>query len=127
MRISDGSSDVCSSDHPTNRRPKTLALVKQPGHSKMACLRHRLSCGSDSQETDRRRTRPMTMPLGELTQRQEMSDDPSNISSSTQTEEHTSELQSLMRISYAVFCLQKKITATDHTQNTTPQNIDILP
>src|SRR3546814_2337003 len=26
------------------------------------------------------------------------------------TEEHTSELQSLMRISYAVFCLQKKTT-----------------
>src|SRR3546814_1597791 len=26
------------------------------------------------------------------------------------SEEHTSELQSLMRISYAVFCLQKKIT-----------------
>src|SRR3546814_4598234 len=28
--------------------------------------------------------------------------------SSTRSEEHTSELQSLMRISYAVFCLQKK-------------------
>src|SRR3546814_6742041 len=27
------------------------------------------------------------------------------------SEEHTSELQSLMRISYAVFCLQKKTTA----------------
>src|SRR3546814_6540739 len=27
------------------------------------------------------------------------------------SEEHTSELQSLMRISYAVFCLQKKITS----------------
>src|SRR3546814_13978836 len=27
------------------------------------------------------------------------------------SEEHTSELQSLMRISYAVFCLKKKITA----------------
>src|SRR3546814_7639603 len=27
---------------------------------------------------------------------------------STRTEEHTSELQSLMRISYAVFCLKKK-------------------
>src|SRR3546814_6454648 len=26
----------------------------------------------------------------------------------TRSEEHTSELQSLMRISYAVFCLQKK-------------------
>src|SRR3546814_1246691 len=28
------------------------------------------------------------------------------------SEEHTSELQSLMRISYAVFCLTKKITST---------------
>src|SRR3546814_5132631 len=32
------------------------------------------------------------------------------------SEEHTSELQSLMRISYAVFCLKKKITKTRHTQ-----------
>src|SRR3546814_2840402 len=32
------------------------------------------------------------------------------------SEEHTSELQSLMRISYAVFCLKKKITKTyNHT------------
>src|SRR3546814_4805621 len=30
-------------------------------------------------------------------------------SSSDRSEEHTSELQSLMRISYAVFCLKKKI------------------
>src|SRR3546814_4825741 len=28
------------------------------------------------------------------------------------SEEHTSELQSLMRISYAVFCLKKKITSS---------------
>src|SRR3546814_8163668 len=28
----------------------------------------------------------------------------------SRSEEHTSELQSLMRISYAVFCLKKKIT-----------------
>src|SRR3546814_4884666 len=33
------------------------------------------------------------------------------------SEEHTSELQSLMRISYAVFCLKKKIT-NDTQQNT---------
>src|SRR3546814_4851663 len=33
------------------------------------------------------------------------------------SEEHTSELQSLMRISYAVFCLKKKNTCT--TPNTT--------
>src|SRR3546814_7339853 len=30
------------------------------------------------------------------------------ISGRTRSEEHTSELQSLMRISYAVFCLKKK-------------------
>src|SRR3546814_3217698 len=30
------------------------------------------------------------------------------------SEEHTSELQSLMRISYAVFCLKKKTIATKH-------------
>src|SRR3546814_3859439 len=39
------------------------------------------------------------------------------------SEEHTSELQSLMRISYAVFCLKKKtqqiitINSTHHTSN----------
>src|SRR3546814_1255776 len=32
------------------------------------------------------------------------------------SEEHTSELQSLMRISYAVFCLQKKKDTTQTTQ-----------
>src|SRR3546814_2155363 len=34
------------------------------------------------------------------------------------SEEHTSELQSLMRISYAVFCLNNKTTL--HQQNTKP-------
>src|SRR3546814_10432709 len=35
------------------------------------------------------------------------------------SEEHTSELQSLMRISYAVFCLKKnKVTTTIHNNNT---------
>src|SRR3546814_4608142 len=33
----------------------------------------------------------------------------------TRSEEHTSELQSLMRISYAVFCLKKKKTTTNIT------------
>src|SRR3546814_8747812 len=35
---------------------------------------------------------------------------PSLFPSGTRSEEHTSELQSLMRISYAVFCLKKKKT-----------------
>src|SRR3546814_1232665 len=34
------------------------------------------------------------------------------------SEEHTSELQSLMRISYAVFCLKKKKNRRTHTQTT---------
>src|SRR3546814_2811496 len=33
------------------------------------------------------------------------------------SEEHTSELQSLMRISYAVFCLKKKKTTKQHNEN----------
>src|SRR3546814_1103589 len=33
----------------------------------------------------------------------------------SRSEEHTSELQSLMRISYAVFCLKKKKKTTKHT------------
>src|SRR3546814_8424786 len=34
--------------------------------------------------------------------------------SEARSEEHTSELQSLMRISYAVFCLKKKIRKQTH-------------
>src|SRR3546814_7404211 len=35
------------------------------------------------------------------------------------SEEHTSELQSLMRISYAVFCLKKKIRNSNNKDHTT--------
>src|SRR3546814_9392570 len=37
---------------------------------------------------------------------------------SERSEEHTSELQSLMRISYAVFCLKKKNQQTTISRNT---------
>src|SRR3546814_2827585 len=36
---------------------------------------------------------------------------------SQRSEEHTSELQSLMRISYAVFCLKKKNITTKHSNS----------
>src|SRR3546814_2287171 len=42
--------------------------------------------------------------------------------SHVRSEEHTSELQSLMRISYAVFCLKKKRTTTTHTNIITLTN-----
>src|SRR3546814_1022847 len=38
------------------------------------------------------------------------------------SEEHTSELQSLMRISYAVFCLKKKINNNKNPQTTSCNN-----
>src|SRR3546814_1351993 len=38
-------------------------------------------------------------------------------SASARSEEHTSELQSLMRISYAVFCLKKKTTHHNKNRN----------
>src|SRR3546814_10791629 len=42
--------------------------------------------------------------------------DYSALTISDRSEEHTSELQSLMRISYAVFCLQKKTTENKQTE-----------
>src|SRR3546814_3067019 len=39
------------------------------------------------------------------------------------SEERTSELQSLMRISYAVFCLKKKKVNTNHTLQSKPNKI----
>src|SRR3546814_5221960 len=40
---------------------------------------------------------------------------PGRIHHTMRSEEHTSELQSLMRISYAVFCLKKKTHTTPNT------------
>src|SRR3546814_6052615 len=52
---------------------------------------------------------PASMP-GSPTVRVSSLDHDMGITSLPRSEEHTSELQSLMRISYAVFCLQKKTT-----------------
>src|SRR3546814_2196351 len=41
------------------------------------------------------------------------------------SEEHTSELQSLMRISYAVFCLKKK-KKHEHTKHAQPNNKELI-
>src|SRR3546814_10186768 len=74
---------------------------------------------------DRRRGRildPIERPPLRLDQRGDlpfvaMPDDAiAFVASRLRSEEHTSELQSLMRISYAVFCLQKK-TNDDNTTN----------
>src|SRR3546814_7439788 len=46
-----------------------------------------------------------------------VSDDYVTLECRGRSEEHTSELQSLMRISYAVFCLKKKNTQHHHIYN----------
>src|SRR3546814_4916534 len=105
LRISDWSSDVCSSDlaaqlliHPLPRRvrsaPRRLFQSRARGTT-MSGLLSFFARGAeapsitDQAEIDRlyRRHRFRVM---------------------VRSEEHTSELQSLMRISYAVFCLKKK-------------------
>src|SRR3546814_2926163 len=50
-------------------------------------------------------------------------DSPISRESSLRSEEHTSELQSLMRISYAVFCLKKKNKQRIQTNNLSIQRI----
>src|SRR3546814_2957164 len=98
MRISDWSSDVCSSDLPAQVRipttvvavegdwlvPLTDAVALVEGLGTLGKLRLlRSSYGHDAFLKER-------------------------------SEEHTSELQSLMRISYAVFCLKKKKSTLKH-------------
>src|SRR3546814_2856208 len=92
MRISDWSSDVCSSD--------LESRVPSPE--------------SKREEESRSRHGVQTFELQESRQWQRKSSATSNCRSRpvrptrVRSEEHTSELQSLMRISYAVFCLKKK-------------------
>src|SRR3546814_6574701 len=47
------------------------------------------------------------------------------VSSYGRSEEHTSELQSLMRISYAVFCLKKKKQTTIHKHRLEAHNKNV--
>src|SRR3546814_5367982 len=94
MRISDWSSDVCSSDLglPASYRQGThhLHLGGAPGRGAEP-LRRGLNGVTTMAENLRRAAAERCFVARE------------------RSEEHTSELQSLMRISYAVFCLKKKI------------------
>src|SRR3546814_3132985 len=119
MRISDWSSDVCSSDlladdgiaaHPAERlgdlarghslfphRLERIDAFVGPGHvgpsKSFAGLRAAAAAITRSQHEQPAPFRRNPVGGGECPRR---------------SEEHTSELQSLMRISYAVFCLKKK-------------------
>src|SRR3546814_7501467 len=116
MRISDWSSDVCSSDLQTKELQRTLGLT-------VFLITHDLDtlyaiCDRVAVIADKRVIAVGTIDELLATDHpwiQEYFNGPR--SRAARSEEHTSELQSLMRISYAVICLQKKNKST--TRHTT--------
>src|SRR3546814_2318392 len=113
MRISDWSSDVCSSD-----------LFLQEGLAIRRCRRSAYAsrCTPGQPQAAPGRGGP-TLPVFRqvvqaLAQERRLqaprargaATGRGSVQQPARSEEHTSELQSLMRISYAVFCLKKKNT-----------------
>src|SRR3546814_10734751 len=118
MRISDWSSDVCSSDL---AETLILRLVPLWRHSSASTASFKLHLRGSTRIKirDAVPSAPSPAPVNRAdfarpTRRTEMR---GNVAARSRSEEHTSELQSLMRISYAVFCLKKKtISKTPHAQ-----------
>src|SRR3546814_970650 len=128
MRISDWSSDVCSSDLQSAHRKRgklpyaarqnpMASVLARPNlcpaeDGRLATLHLQLSIGAQRQRGLCRAfacfrviDRP-AFPFLRAALETLQHDQP--LQSPVRSEEHTSELQSLMRISYAVFCLKKK-------------------
>src|SRR3546814_10372149 len=120
MRISDWSSDVCSSDLLDLRKLKAAGPIQR-----FLGTHHRLvEIGRRVQDVRRK----IVGVLCEVARRAAHSlvcpspRSPQEIRNRAavrfgRSEEHTSELQSLMRISYAVFCLKKKKHSIESIQN----------
>src|SRR3546814_9440758 len=112
MRISDWSSDVCSSDlrqfHGLRRRAQPDELEGVPLFDD---ARPHQGISHDRPPSVVRRAREiLTCPPGRPPSRPPLRHRGAFRLPEGRSEEHTSELQSLMRISYAVFCLKKKKT-----------------
>src|SRR3546814_7533983 len=121
MRISEWSSDLCLSDLAVihRRRASAVALAIPAGAAEAAPTR---ACDAADQALMTSSSRPMRVKASMAWSRC------SRVcaaliwvrmrawSFGTRSEEHTSELQSLMRISYAVLCLKKKkyVTKNNH-------------
>src|SRR3546814_4189229 len=112
MRISDWSSDVCSSDLRADRIVDPVDLPHAQGAG--------IGCEKGKVRMERRTflagtavgsfAVALNWPAPTLAEGGDRLLD--GFKTPPRSEEHTSELQSLMRISYAVFCLQKKIKYT---------------
>src|SRR3546814_7685918 len=136
MRISDWSSDVCSSD-----LQKLVEKLKQRTGEKTSSLQAlgRIERDSVKGRSARHTERWDRLRDEQRADREKRKDKPAAqrksaesakpsglaeriadraLSAASRSEEHTSELQSLMRISYAVFCLKKKKYKTQNTNKT---------
>src|SRR3546814_6457030 len=121
MRISDWSSDVCSSD---------LVAARTPREVKWIVIRSRRVCAVAAIGFDQCRLWPGRLALtddhhgnhGAVGAPRQFLSDAQLGGLAPRSEEHTSELQSLMRTSYAVFCLKKKnntqVIHIQHIHNT---------
>src|SRR3546814_1618058 len=105
MRISDWSSDVCSSDLGGGIpiRPSVRAQWHRSRAADAAAERSRVSISRAAA----RDVSWLARIAGRFAARS-FRQCPDRCLAGNRSEEHTSELQSLMRISYAVFCLKKK-------------------
>src|SRR3546814_5313183 len=121
MRISDWSSDVCSSD--LRRRMHRVAaeiaeevgvlFEDRDGHAGARELEARDHARGTAADDDNR----VNVSHINLRSCRAKSRHREVVRSRWRSEEHTSELQSLMRISYAVFCLKKKKKKQDITNH----------
>src|SRR3546814_8283384 len=102
MRISDWSSDVCSSD---------LAFPHAPGIDHDGARQHALQRPASGKSGDFARL----LWAGSHKDVWRLPRRPRSIQ--VRSEEHTSELQSLMRYSYAVFCLKNKKEKTHNRKH----------
>src|SRR3546814_7735219 len=121
MRISDWSSDVCSSDLLPQVTFEAIAERRGKAFRHLRCRRQTGSRPVDAAVgcTDLGPARHIVGAGGRNRQRDQEYGKKSNAGRS---EEHTSELQSLMRNSYAVFCLKKKKKQTDTTHINTSKS-----
>src|SRR3546814_4674146 len=114
MRISDLSSDVCSSDlrlsvrRPPRRRAAGRETVGGTGRGTRRGRADPGRCHRRARPVARRR--PPVVGHAARHGRDDRAAEEAAAAAldAERSEEHTSELQSLMRISYAVFCLKKK-------------------
>src|SRR3546814_10381750 len=108
MRISDWSSDVCSSDLPN----LTFNVGLIAGGEQVSLDEGKIRASANGKTNIIAAT---AIARGDL---RTLSAEQAARVKDKRSEEHTSELQSLMRISYAVFCLKKKNTIKTNTSET---------